>query len=314
MKKLENALVVKSNRLIEASYRLDLAEQRMILMAIDNARQTGLGITADNFLTIRADEYALMFNVDMNTAYDQLKSAAKTLFHRYVVLHDIHPESGKERVLDARWVSSVAYVEGSGLIQLQFGGVIVPYITRLEENFTSYKLKSVAQMTSAYAIRLYELLMQWEKIGKREVELQGLKNMLGVGGEYSALKDFKKYVLDLAVTQVNEFSDLEVRYENIKFGRRVVGFGFFFGEKQNPKSEKPQNTSSKKSKPPKMVMASFAGLELITFSQLKKTYPDLTERDIREMAAKKPEEPLSLMLRMQKELGNTANFKLEKSS
>lgn len=238
MKNSEKALVVKSNKLIEASYRLDLIEQRMILMAIDNARQTESGVTADNLLTIRASEYAAMFNLDMHKAYEQLKTAAKGLFHRYVVLHDIHPESGKERVFEARWVSSVAYVEGSGLIQLQFGAMIVPYITRLEEKFTSYEIKTIAKMTSTYAIRLYELLIQWQDIKKREIKLEDLKNMLGVGGEYSALKDFKKYVLDLAVSQVNKFSDLDVRYENVKFGRKVTGFMFFFEPKPEKRSTK----------------------------------------------------------------------------
>jgi hypothetical protein len=61
MKKQENALVVKSNRLIEASYKLDIAEQRLILMAIDCARESGKGITADSLLTVWADEYAAMF-------------------------------------------------------------------------------------------------------------------------------------------------------------------------------------------------------------------------------------------------------------
>ena len=64
MKNSKNALVVKSNRLIEASYRLDVAEQRLILMAIYAARETGFGIKPNSFLTIRVDEYASMFSLD----------------------------------------------------------------------------------------------------------------------------------------------------------------------------------------------------------------------------------------------------------
>lgn len=308
MKTTDSALVVKSNRLIEASYRLDIAEQRLILMAIHEARETGLGVAANSFLTIRVDEYASMFGLDPKSTYKQLKTAIETLYHRSVRLHDVHPESGKERIVDVRWVSSVAYVEGAGLVQIKFGDDVIPLITVLEKEFTSYKIKSVAQMTSTYAIRLYELLMQWEKIGKREVKLDEFKQMLQVEGQYPALKDFKNRVLDLAVSQVNEFSDLQIRYENVKFGRKVTGFMFFF-EPKPEKQPKPAKAVSKV----KSSVSGFAGLELIMFNQLKKTYPDLTQADIHKMTNKDDAEPVQVMQRMKNEIGNTEKFKLEKS-
>ena len=98
----KNGLIVKSNRLVEASYRLDLSEQRLILLAINQARDLGVSITADSFLTIRASNYAKIFGTDMPTAYKQLSGAVKTLYQRSVRLHDIHPESGKARVIAHR--------------------------------------------------------------------------------------------------------------------------------------------------------------------------------------------------------------------
>lgn len=315
MKKQENDLVVKSNRLVEASYRLDIAEQRMILMAINNSRESGLGITADNFLTIRADEYAVMFDIDMNTAYDQLKSSAKTLFHRYVVLHGVDAKTGKESLTEARWVSAVTYVEGAGLIKLQFGGVIVPYITRLEGEFTSYKIKSIAKMTSTYAIRLYELLMQWKDVGKRSVDLDELKNMLGVSKEYPALFNFKARVLDVAVSQVNQFSDLDVRYENVKFGRKVTGFTFFFGVKEPEPAPKPQ-TSTKKAKAPapqkQPNIAAFAGLEAYAFKALVRDFDFMTEEYVRQMMDKFGLDATATMKRLREDM-SPDNFVLEKT-
>ena len=166
-----NDLVVKSNRLIEASYKLDLVEQRIILFAIKEARESGLGLNSESQLTIRASDYAAQFNVTTKKAYEQIKEAARTLFRRYLVLHDIHPESGKARVTEARWVSTASHIDGEGAIQLQFSGLIVPYITLLEREFTSYRLASISNMSSSYAIRLYELLIQWGTTGHREVEL-----------------------------------------------------------------------------------------------------------------------------------------------
>ena len=106
----KNELVVKSNRLVEASYRLTLAEQRIILFAITEARRTQKGLSADNFVDIQASDYASMFDVPVKQAYEQIKEASQTLFQRYVILHDTHPESGKERVSKVRWVSSARYI------------------------------------------------------------------------------------------------------------------------------------------------------------------------------------------------------------
>ena len=90
----KNELVVKSNRLVEASYRLTLAEQRIILLAITEARRTQTGLSEANLLAIRAVDYAEMFDVPENLAYMQIKEAAQTLFSRYVVLYDINPKTG----------------------------------------------------------------------------------------------------------------------------------------------------------------------------------------------------------------------------
>ena len=157
----KNELVVKSNRLVEASYRLDLVEQRLVLLAIVRARETGKGLNAVDFVPITAKDYAERFDVDEKNAYRQLKEAEETLFYREFTLHDTDPETGNRRVINGRLISAASYIDGSGTIQLQFSVVILPYITRLEAQFTRYKLEKVAQMSSPYAIRLYELLMQW---------------------------------------------------------------------------------------------------------------------------------------------------------
>lgn len=226
-----NDLVVKSNRLIEASYRLDLAEQRIILFAIKEARETGQGLDANNFLTIRAADYAAQFNIPTKQAYEQIKDAATALFMRSLVLYDIHPESGKERVTKARWVSAASYIDGEGSIQLQFSGVIVPYITMLEREFTSYRLAAISNVTSAYAIRMYELLIQWGNTGSREVELSWLKQTLAVENSYDAIKDLKKRVIDVAVDQINQHSDLALSYTQRKTGRTVTHLIFSFSKK-----------------------------------------------------------------------------------
>lgn len=230
----KNDLVVKSNRLVEASYRLTLAEQRIILQAIAEARRTGKGLTAEDFVDIVAADYAVMFDLPLKQAYEQVKEAVLTLFDRYVVMHGICPKTGKPEVIKVRWLSAASYIDGAGTVRLRFAPDMVPFIVQLEARFTRYKLEKVANMSSIYAIRLYELLVQWGSVGKREIELQWLKKALDLETEYPSIKDFKMRVIDVAVAQINEHSDLTASYAQRKTGRTVSHFKFVFEPKEKP--------------------------------------------------------------------------------
>ena len=170
-------------------------------------------------------------SVSTKKAYEQIKTASATLYMRSLVLYDTHPESGKERVTKARWVSAASYIDGEGAIQIQFSGVIVPYITMLEREFTSYRLAAVSSMSSTYAIRMYELLIQWGSTGKREVELSWLKTALMIEKDYPRLFDLKKWVIEVALDQINQHSDLTVSYTQRKTGRTVTQLIFTFKPK-----------------------------------------------------------------------------------
>jgi plasmid replication initiation protein len=228
-------LVVKSNGLIQASYTLSLVEQRLILMAIVGARESGQGVTPESLLTIRALDYAALFGVSKQAAYIALSEAVETLFNRRVTVMQLVAESYEPVVV--RWVTAMSHRPNSGLIRLRFGIEVVPEITRLEANFTSYELEQVAGLKSAYAVRLYELLIQWRTAGKTPLfELKKFREQLGVEESvYRRMEHFKTRVLDLAVTQINEHTDIIVNYEQIKEGTKIVGFLFAFKQKPKPK-------------------------------------------------------------------------------
>ena len=232
-------LIVKDNALINASYNLDLVEQRLILLAIVEARESGKGINSNDPLTVHAESYINHFSVHRNTAYQALKDACKDLFARQFSYQEQRPKGVAN--ITSRWVSQIAYVDNSATVELIFAPAIIPLVTRLEEQFTSYELKQVSGLSSAYAIRLYELLIAWRSTGKTPViELSDFRQKLGVlETEYNRMHDFKKRVLDPAIKQINEHTDITVKVEQHKKGRSVSGFSFKFKQKQQPKIEKP---------------------------------------------------------------------------
>ena len=236
---MKNGLVVKDNALINASYNLELTEQRLIMLAIINARESGQGITADSKLEIHASDYAKLFNVSADASYKALKEAVNNLFNRQFSYTAEYKRTGKIGIVRSRWVSRIFYVDDLALLEITFAPDVVPLITRLEEQFTKYEAKQVAHLTSKYATRLYEILISWREVGKTPIfELQQLRKNLGVeDDEYQRMHHFKSRVLETAITQINEHTDIKATYEQHKQGRTITGFSFKFKQKSQPKIE-----------------------------------------------------------------------------
>ena len=236
---MKNGLVVKDNALINASYNLEVTEQRLMLLAIINARETGDGITADSKLKIHASDYIKHFYIDKKTAYEALKNAVDNLFNRQFSFREVR--KGTDFIVKSRWVSRIAYATNEATLEITFAPDVVPLILRLEEHFTSYQLKQVTQLTSKYAIRLYEMLIAWREVGKTpQIELLEFRHKLGVeDNEYKDMHNFKKRVLEPSIKQINEHTDITVTYEQHKRGRTISGFSFRLKQKQQAKIEKP---------------------------------------------------------------------------
>lgn len=283
-------MIVKDNRLVEASYRLDLCEQRLVLLAIVRAREAKEEITAATWLEVAAKDYADTYGITKQASYMQLKTAADALFSRQVQLNGIDEKTKKDGVLKTRWVSACLYVDQAALVRLQIAPVIIPYISNLESCFTSYQLKNVAQMTSVYAIRLYELLTQYKSIGKRYIDLADLRDLLGaVEKSYDRLDNFKKKVLDVGLDQVNQYTDLVVSYIPKKVGRSVVGYDFSIDQKtvEKPKpSKKTKPSPAPLASPPLLPQGGLSTAERALLRDKQKTYPDLTESSVIELARK----------------------------
>lgn len=231
-------MVVKDNSMIGASYSLGVAEQRIIFLAIIEAREQDTLIKAGGVLRISAQNYAKQFNVEKNTAYKVLREGADGLYEAEFNYSYADKETGKLFHARSRFVQKIAYADELGCVELVFAEDVVPLITRLEERYTEYELKQVSGLQSEYAIRLYELLIQWRSVGKvPPMSLQEFRNKVGVlDGQYKEMSDFKKRVLTLALNQINEHTDIIADYDQVKTGRKVTGISFHFKHKPIPKT------------------------------------------------------------------------------
>ena len=225
-------LIVKDNALMNASYNLALVEQRLILLAIIEAREIGKGINANDPLTIHASSYINQFNVERHTAYQALKDACKDLFARQFSYQEKR-ERGRINIT-SRWVSQIGYMDDTATVEIIFAPAVVPLITRLEEQFTQYDIEQISGLSSAYAVRMYELLICWRSTGKTPIiELEEFRKRIGVlDTEYTRTDNLKMRVIELALKQINEHTDITASYEQHKKGRVITGFSFKFKQKK----------------------------------------------------------------------------------
>ena len=222
--------VVKHNCLVDSAYSMGVFEQRILLTCISRIDSTK-SIDENRVFTIFVDDILDLVDISKDSAYQKLKNACETLAMNRTTV-ELPGETIK-----MNWMSTVRYVEGKGMAELRFTPEIVPFLTQIKQNFTQYKLDSVSKFKSSYSFRLYELINRW---GGKEyvVTVLWLRERLLLTDKYDRMVHFKTNVIDIAVKEINETSNINVRYEQIKRGRNIVAFRFIYSRKQDNKAIK----------------------------------------------------------------------------
>ena len=100
-----------------------------------------------------------------------------------------------------------------------------PYLLNLQERFTQYELLYTLAMKSQYSIRLYEIFKSYEYLHTKMYEINELKKIL-MCEHYTRFPDFKRKVLNIALREINEFSDIMVEYKLLKESKRFAKIEF----------------------------------------------------------------------------------------
>ena len=240
---VKKELVVKDNALVNASYSLNLVEQRLILLAIVVLREHTHNMELDYIafnkpIKITAESYMSTFGVSQSTAYETLKDACKTLFARQFSYQEPR-EKGRIANKTTRWVSDIPYIDNSATVEFTFAPAVLPLILYLEKHLTSYELVQVSNLTSGYAVRLYELLIAWRSTGKTpQIKLSDFRQKMGImEHEYPKMEVFKRRVLQPAINQINKHTDIIASYEQHKDGRTITAFSFTFEQKKSEEKD-----------------------------------------------------------------------------
>ncbi|MCK5684088.1 replication initiation protein, partial [bacterium] len=224
----EKNLVVKSNALIESKSSLTATEQKIVLCLISM-----ISPEDEDFCKyiLKISDFMDIAGIKDKSSYRRIQNATETLMKK--ILKIKQPNS----ILFVAWLSSVKYLTGEGLVELEFSPELKPYLLNLKSHFTQYQLANVMKLKSFYSIRIYELLKQYESFNVRTFEIKELREWLGIAeNKYKKYNDFKKKVLLVATNEITQKTDLVTSFEEIKLQRKITRIKFTFHRERNIKA------------------------------------------------------------------------------
>lgn len=220
--------VTMSNALTTAAQRLSLAEKRVMMFAVgklDTFKRNGG--TETGMVKLVAHEYAELFDVDANTAYEQLQACAESIITKQVWWYE-EAKRGPKKV-QINWLSKAEYYAGEGTVSLWFTSHIAPHLLQLKGQFTTYQLAQASALRSVYSWRLLELLSQYASTGWRQIELDEFHHAMETPNSYrSNFKDCRRWVVEPAVKELCEKDGWLINWIPIKVGRKVSSLRFEF--------------------------------------------------------------------------------------
>lgn len=219
-KKQRNYQIVKSNDIIQkARYDLSISELKALAYIFSKIRPTDKYLQEYSF---SIKEYCLVCGIDYKNGgnYRYIKQTIKGIRDKSFWVED---EKGNECLIG--WLQKARINEGNGTITVKLDEDLQKYVIGLFKNFTSYDLLSTLPFTSKFSFRIYELLKSYAFTTQYTFYIDELKRKLAAE-HYKNFNDFKRFVLDIATKEINEYTDLEISWETQKKGRKVIAVIF----------------------------------------------------------------------------------------
>ncbi len=228
MTREQTAIIQKSHELVNAKYDFTLQEIRVFhkLLTMIDANDTDFKKYA-----FKASDFIKEFNIKSKDIYSEFDTMTDSLLKKIIKIPKRN--NGKEKIFKTALVSSFSYYkDGSGMIECTIHPDLKPYLLQLKSRFLRYDLKNVLKLSSTHCVRLYELLKQFETSGFRLIDLQELKELLGVEKKYDRYYNFKIKILDYAQKNLAEHTDIAFVYEEIRKAGSVSQIRFLIQRKE----------------------------------------------------------------------------------
>lgn len=217
--------ITKHNDLIESSSKLTLQQQRILLIIASRIQPKD-----ENFKLYRFNTKDIIEILGLSTRsgsyYNQIKSIVNDLQTKTLTI------KSQGRETNFTWVITSDYYADQGVFQVELHPKLKPYFLQLKDKFTQYRLENILRLNSPYAIRMYELLKQYEGIRVRRFDVDELKVLLAIEpGKYKQYGHFKSKILIHSQEQIEKHTDLRFEFKEIKTGRKITRLEFHIKSK-----------------------------------------------------------------------------------
>jgi plasmid replication initiation protein len=222
----KKSLVVQSNRLVEAKYRLSVEEQKIIKILVSQIQKEDEDFKDYEF---RIKDLAELLGMEHSNPYGVLRGMTKKLVSR--VLEFYNPETST--LLQTSWLSSAEYKTGQGTVAMCFDPKLKPLLLQLQSYFTKYELGHILRFKGRYTIRFFEFRKSFLGRNKKEIviDMRELREILGLKkSEYREFFNFKVRVLESARLELLEKTGRSFTWEPVRQGRggKVTAIRFLF--------------------------------------------------------------------------------------
>ena len=226
---LSNHNVVISNYIIRSAQTLNLVEKRILMAGIAKLK----GFNGEVKLT--AKEYADTYDVDIRTAYNELKGSVNTLMKR--TLSWQITDGKKIGTRTTIWVQGYDYFEDEGVVKFRFSEYIFPFLFELQKEFTKYQLQQAAALRSIHSWRLLELFEQMKDktdgSGWLSMPIEEFWHAMEAKESHRKnFSDLRRWVIEPAIKELTEKDGWLIEWEARKHGRKVATLLFKF--QRNP--------------------------------------------------------------------------------
>lgn len=218
-------LVVQSNELVRRRREeMTLLENRMLLFLISAIKPEDEELKT---VTFNIRDLCDICGIDARGQnYQNIRDSLKSIASKHFWL-----DKGDVEVL-CSWIVKPTIHKNSMEVSVDLDPDTAPFLLKLRRSFTAFELRFALAMHSTYSLRMYELLKSYASIGEWLVGLDEFKELTN-SGTYKDFASLRRRVIDPALKEISEKTDLIVSYRQINGakGRTVTALCFTIGKR-----------------------------------------------------------------------------------
>lgn len=203
--------------MLSAKYTLDALEQKIILLAICQIDS----VNDEKFCKFSCSISELQERIGVELNHSRFRTFAKNILKKPLEIYE--PET--DEYIACNWFSAFKYKIKQGIIEFEMSPTLIPYLLQLKNNFSHYSIENVIKFNGKYSFRFYELAIQMrnQKNKQAAFNLDELYEILQLPTSLRDYSKFKIKVLEPALNEINETSDIVIKYEPTKkIGKRIT--------------------------------------------------------------------------------------------